>query len=146
MVQPEIEATTGPARKVNKFVIGTVAILVIFAALVVVVLRGTQTYYVTVSELANQREELMGERFRVSGLARQVELLVRPVRFMLEWEGKTLPVTYVGLRNPPDTFADGVETVVTGTLARDGVFKAEKIQCKCGSKYEADALRSRRED
>jgi cytochrome c-type biogenesis protein CcmE len=130
-------------KKVNKFVIGTAAIVLIFVVLVVVVMRGTQTYYLTVSELADQKGELIGQRFRVSGLARQVELLARPLRFMLEWEGKTLPVTYVGLRSPPDTFAEGVETVVTGTLESDGQFKAEQIQCKCGSKYEAETLRHR---
>lgn len=145
MGHPPAKAAEYHPRKVNKFVIGTAAIVLIFVALVTVVFRGTQTYYVTVSELADQQEELMGKRFRVAGLARQVELLVRPLRFMLEWEGKTLPVTYVGLRNPPDTFAEGVETVVTGTLESNGRFKAEQIQCKCGSKYEAESLRQRQE-
>lgn len=141
-----METTTAqPRRGINKYVIGTVGIVAIFLVLVVVVLRGTQTYYVTVAELAGQRGELLNERFRVAGVARQVELLVRPRRFMLEWEGKTLQVRYVGLRNPPDAFADGVETVVTGTLAADGEFEAEQIQCKCGSKYEAEAIKSRQQ-
>jgi len=126
----------------GKYVIGAVAVIVIFAALVVVVLRETQSYYFTVAELADQSAELSGRRFRVAGVARQVELLVRPIRFMLEWEGKTLPVTYIGLRNPPDAFAEGVETVVTGTLALNGEFEAEQIQCKCGSKYEAETLQA----
>ena len=34
----------------------------------------------------------------------------------------TYPVVYRGL--PPDTFDDGVEVVVEGRLARDGVFHA----------------------
>ena len=143
MSNSEPETTEFQPRRSRKFLIGAAAIVVIFVGLVVVIFRGTQMYYVTVSELADQRQELAGKRFRVAGLARQVELPARPLRFALEWEGKALPVTYVGLRNPPDTFAEGVETVLTGTLEEDGVFKAERIQCKCGSKYEAESLRQR---
>jgi len=126
----------------RKFVIGAGAIIAIFALLLAVALQGSQTYYYTVEELMAKKgnEDLGDRRIRVAGNAMQVELAVKPLRFMLEWEGKTLPVTYIGMQNPPDTFADGVETVVTGKLEDNGVFAAEQIQCKCGSKYEASAV------
>ena len=38
----------------------------------------------------------------------------------------------------PDTFKDGVQAVVDGTLNEQGVFVGQKIQAKCASKYEPD--------
>jgi len=129
-------------KESRKFVFGGAAIVVIFGVLIAVALQGSQTYYYTVEELMEKKGEegITERRMRVAGNAMQVELAVKPLRFMLEYGGKTLPVTYIGLKNPPDTFADGVETVVTGKLEENGTFAAEQIQCKCGSKYEPSPL------
>ena len=37
----------------------------------------------------------------------------------------------------PDTFADDVEVVLEGRLRPDGVFEANTLLTKCGSRYEA---------
>jgi cytochrome c-type biogenesis protein CcmE len=59
------------------------------------------------------------------------------VDFVLEGEGKTLPVSYTGSDPLPDTFVDKSQALVEGSLAPDGRFVAERVQAKCASKYEA---------
>ena len=57
--------------------------------------------------------------------------------FVLEEQGKALPVSYVGNDPLPDTFKDGAQALVEGRLTPDGSFTAEQVQAKCASKYEA---------
>jgi len=57
---------------------------------------------------------------------------------VLQGEGKSLAVSYVGSDPLPDTFVDNSQALVEGSLAADGRFTAEKVQAKCASKYEAD--------
>jgi cytochrome c-type biogenesis protein CcmE len=59
------------------------------------------------------------------------------VDFVLEGEGKALPVSYGGSDPLPDTFVDKSQALVEGHLASDGRFVAEHVQAKCASKYEA---------
>jgi cytochrome c-type biogenesis protein CcmE len=59
------------------------------------------------------------------------------VDFVLQGEGKTLPVSYVGADPLPDTFVDKSQALVEGRLSQDGSFVAEQVQAKCASKYEA---------
>ena len=59
------------------------------------------------------------------------------VDFVLQGEGKSLPVSYVGSDPLPDTFVDKAQALVEGSLAGDGSFVAEQVQAKCASKYEA---------
>lgn len=59
------------------------------------------------------------------------------VDFVLEGEGKTLPVSYVGSDPLPDTFIDKSQALVEGRPASDGRFVAEVVQAKCASKYAA---------
>jgi len=59
------------------------------------------------------------------------------VDFVLQGEGKSLPVSYVGNEPLPDTFVDKSQALVEGRPAPDGRFVAEHVQAKCASKYEA---------
>ena len=59
------------------------------------------------------------------------------VDFIIEQEGKSLPVSYVGRDPLPDTFVDGAQALVEGKHMPNGQFLAEKVQAKCASKYEA---------
>jgi cytochrome c-type biogenesis protein CcmE len=58
------------------------------------------------------------------------------INFVLEEQGKDLPVSYVGRDPLPDTFKDGAQALVEGRLMPQG-FVAEGVQAKCASKYEA---------
>jgi cytochrome c-type biogenesis protein CcmE len=43
----------------------------------------------------------------------------------------------VGTDTLPDTFKDGAQAIVDGDYLASGEFRAEKIQAKCASKYQA---------
>jgi cytochrome c-type biogenesis protein CcmE len=59
------------------------------------------------------------------------------IEFVLEEEGKILPVSYVGSDPLPDTFVDNSQALVEGRPSDDGRFVAEHVQAKCASKYES---------
>jgi cytochrome c-type biogenesis protein CcmE len=59
------------------------------------------------------------------------------VDFVLEGEGKSLPISYIGSDPLPDTFVDKAQALVEGSPGSDGRFVAEHVQAKCASKYEA---------
>ena len=57
--------------------------------------------------------------------------------FRLAQDTKSIPVTYVGTDTLPDTFKDGAQAIVDGDYLANGEFRADKIQAKCASKYQA---------
>ncbi|MGA8367718.1 MAG: cytochrome c maturation protein CcmE [Candidatus Acidiferrales bacterium] len=123
----------------GKFLIGSG---IIVATLIVLAYTGytqSKSYYHTISELGTLQGPALRERMRVSGDVRtgSIAHLDGRVDFVLEEEGKGLPVSYVGSDPLPDTFKDGAQALVEGRLAPDGHFVAEQVQAKCASKYEA---------
>jgi cytochrome c-type biogenesis protein CcmE len=122
-----------------------------FAALIVVVIgtlvwmatagmNETKTYYKTISELSEMKDQAYGKRLRVGGdvAAGSIQRVGNQVQFTLIQEGNTsLKVAYTGTDPLPDTFKDGAQALADGKLDKDGVFRASKIQAKCASKYEA---------
>src|SRR5258708_12099402 len=76
---------------------------------------------------------------RVGGTvaAGSIRHLTGRVDFVLEGEGKTMPVSYIGTDPLPDTFVDKSQALVEGHPAADGRFVAEVVQAKSASKYEA---------
>lgn len=97
----------------------------------------SKTYYVTVNELLQGKGG--NHRLRVGGIVQQdsIERHGSEVTFRLAQDAQTIPVTYVGTDTLPDTFKGGAQAIVEGELAPSGTFRAEKIQAKCASKYEA---------
>jgi cytochrome c-type biogenesis protein CcmE len=55
--------------------------------------------------------------------------------FVLNEEGRLLPVSYSGTDAPPDTLKDDAQALAEGEMGRDGVFHAKHLQAKCASKY-----------
>ena len=122
-----------------------------FAALIVVVI-GTlvwlatagmsenKTYYKTIVELGQMGDKAYGQRIRVGGdvAAGSIQRVGNEVQFTLTQDNNTkLKVAYAGTDPLPDTFKDGAQALADGKLGKDGVFRAQKIQAKCASKYEA---------
>ncbi len=126
-------------KKQVKFGVGIGIIVVTLAWLGWVGARESKTYYHTIAELSTLRGADARHRLRVGGDVRSGSIARLPGRvdFMLQAEGKTLPVSYVGTDPLPDTFVDGSQALVDGRLMPDGRFVAEKVQAKCASKYEA---------
>jgi cytochrome c-type biogenesis protein CcmE len=122
-----------------------------FAALIVVVI-GTlvwlatagmsenKTYYKTISELGQMGDQAYAQRIRVGGdvAAGSIQRVGNEVQFTLTQDNNSkLKVAYTGIDPLPDTFKDGAQALADGKLGKDGVFRAQKIQAKCASKYEA---------
>lgn len=98
----------------------------------------SKTYYHTIAEYQALQGGARNHRMRLAGTvaAGSIKHLPGRVEFVLEEEGKTLPVSYVGSDPLPDTFADKAQALVEGHPADDGRFVAEHVQAKCASKYE----------
>ncbi len=126
-------------RARGKFVVGSAIIVATLLVLAYVGYTQSKTYYHTISELSSLPGPAMHQRMRVSGNVRagSIAHLDGRVDFVLEEEGKSLPVSYTGRDPLPDTFKDGAQALVEGRLGPDGRFVAEQVQAKCASKYEA---------
>jgi cytochrome c-type biogenesis protein CcmE len=98
----------------------------------------SKTYYHTIAELQALKGSDLSHRMRVGGTvaAGSIHRFTGRVDFVLEGEGKSLPVSYVGSDPLPDTFVDKSQALVEGRPT-DGRFVAEVVQAKCASKYEA---------
>ena len=101
--------------------------------------RESKTYYHTIAELQTLQGSARTQRMRIGGTVApgSIRKLSGRVDFVLDGEGKAMPVSYVGSDPLPDTFVDNSQALVEGKPAPDGRFVAERVQAKCASKYEA---------
>jgi cytochrome c-type biogenesis protein CcmE len=126
-------------KKQAKFGIGIAIIVVSMAFLAWLGYGESKTYYHTIAELQTLHGSALSHRIRVAGTVApgSIRRMTGRVDFVLEGEGKSLPVSYVGNDPLPDTFVDKAQALVEGRPASDGRFVAEVVQAKCASKYEA---------
>ncbi len=125
-------------KKYGKF---AAVIVVVLGTLGWIALQGmgeTQTYYKTISEVAQMGDRAYNTRIRVGGdvEAGSIQRVGKTVQFVIVQEKSRLKVSYHGTDPLPDTFKDGAQALADGKLAHDGTFQAGKIQAKCASKYE----------
>lgn len=101
--------------------------------------RESKTYYHTIAELQTLQGSARSHRMRIGGTVEpgSIRRFSGRVDFVLQGEGRKLPVSYFGSDPLPDTFVDNSQALVEGSPARDGRFVAERVQAKCASKYEA---------
>ena len=125
-------------KKQAKFGIGIGVIVVSLACLAWLGYGESKTYYHTIAELQTLQGNELTHRMRVGGTVApgSIRRFTGRVDFVLEGEGKSLPVSYVGSDPLPDTFVDKSQALVEGRPT-DGRFVAEVVQAKCASKYEA---------
>jgi cytochrome c-type biogenesis protein CcmE len=119
-----------------------VGIAVIVAALGFMAWLGygeSKTYYHTIAEYQALQGSARNHRMRLAGTVAPGSIKHPPgrVEFVLEEQGKSLPVSYVGSDPLPDTFVDKSQALVEGRPSNDGKFVAEHVQAKCASKYES---------
>ncbi len=126
-------------KKQAKFGIGIGVIVISLASLAWLGYGESKTYYHTIAELQTLHGADRSHRIRVGGTVApgSIHRMTGRVDFVLEGEGKSLPVSYVGNDPLPDTFVDKAQALVEGRPAPDGHFDAEVVQAKCASKYEA---------
>jgi len=99
----------------------------------------SKTYYHTIAEYQGLQGTARNHRLRLAGTVApgSIKHLPGRVQFVLEEQGKSLPVSYVGSDPLPDTFVDKSQALVEGRRSNDGTFVAEHLQAKCASKYES---------
>lgn len=126
-------------QKRAKFGIGIAVIVVSMATLAWLGYGESKTYYHTLAELDTLKGTERAQRMRIGGIvqAGSIHRMTGRVDFVLEGEGKTLPVSYIGTDPLPDTFVDKSQALIEGRPAGEGKFVAEHVQAKCASKYEA---------
>lgn len=124
-------------NKKVKFGIGIAIILAVVVWEGVSGFQESKTYYVTVGELLQGKAK--HHRLRVGGIVEpdSIERHGSEVTFRLTQDAQSIPVTYVGTDTLPDTFKGGAQAIVEGELGPSGTFRAQKIQAKCSSKYQA---------
>jgi len=139
MLESTHQQRGNPVPKRAKFGIGITVIVVSLACLAWLGYGESKTYYHTIAELQTLKGDALQHRMRVGGTVEPGSIHTMPGRvdFVLNGEGKSLPVSYVGGDPLPDTFKDNAQALVEGRSA-DGRFVAEHVQSKCASKYEAD--------
>jgi cytochrome c-type biogenesis protein CcmE len=122
-----------------KFGVGIGVIVVSLAFLAWLGYGESKSYYHTIAEYQSLQGSARDHRMRLAGTVApgSIRRLPGHVEFVLEEEGKTLPVSYVGSDPLPDTFVDKSQALVEGRPSSDGKFVAEHVQAKCASKYEA---------
>ena len=123
----------------GKFALLVVAIIGVLVWLAMGGVSESKTYYKTISELNNMREQAQGRRLRVAGDVQDGSIVRqgKEVSFILHQDALKLKVVYNGIDPLPDTFKGGAQALADGKLGPDGVFEASKVQAKCASKYEA---------
>lgn len=126
-------------QKRAKFGVGIGVIVISLGFLAWLGYGESKTYYHTIAELQTLQGASLTHRMRVGGTVApgSIRRVTGRVDFVLEGEGKQLPVSYVGSEPLPDTFIDKSQALVEGRPAPDGRFVAEHVQAKCASKYEA---------
>lgn len=126
-------------KKQAKFGVGISVIVISLGFLAWLGYGESKTYYHTIAELSTLNGSARTQRMRVGGTVEtgSIRRLSGRVDFVLEGEGKKLPVSYIGSDPLPDTFVDKSQALVEGRPASDGRFVAEHVQAKCASKYEA---------
>ena len=126
-------------KKQAKFGVGIGVIVATMGFLAWLGYGESKTYYHTIAELQTLNGTANRQRMRVGGTVAtgSIRHLAGRVDFVLEGEGKSLPISYIGSDPLPDTFVDKAQALVEGSPGADGRFVAEHVQAKCASKYEA---------
>lgn len=100
----------------------------------------SRSYFLNVSEAKTTKPENL-ENARLFGIvsADGINKKLNSVTFnLLDKDSQTefIPVSFTGLI--PDTFKQGVEIIIEGSIGKDGLFYAKSLMTKCPSKYKKE--------
>jgi cytochrome c-type biogenesis protein CcmE len=147
-----------------KLIIGGAVILGAVLYLIISSTLANANYFMTVSELLTQKQELVGKNIRMSGAIIGSSIVYDPQKMDLSFQvaeipgdykeidrrgglaqvlaeavnDPTLPRLTIHYQGPkPDLMKDEAQAIVTGSLDQNGVFQATELLMKCPSKYES---------
>ena len=125
------------SAKPIKIIATAVVVVLALSGLLFATLREDTQYYKHVNEVMIEPEAWHGKRLQLHGYVSSIERKRNTLeyRFNVESNGQIVQARYTGI--VPDTFKDGSEVVLKGTLVSDG-FEVERngVMAKCPSKYE----------
>jgi cytochrome c-type biogenesis protein CcmE len=130
-------------QRAVRIILSATVIIGAFSALFFTMASNDAQFYKHVDEVMVRPTDWYGKKLQVHGFVdgvpkRQTDTM--NYKFVVKQGVSTVNVVYSGI--VPDTFKDGSEVVVTGTLRPDG-FHATDILAKCPSKYTpADGTRA----
>ena len=146
-----------------KLIIGGIIIGAAVLYLVISSTMANANYFMTVSELLTQKQELAGKNIRMSGAIIGSSIVYDPQKMDLTFQVAEIPgdykeidrrgglakVLFEAVNDPtlprmtihyqgpkPDLMKDEAQAIVTGSLDQNGVFQATELLMKCPSKYE----------
>jgi cytochrome c-type biogenesis protein CcmE len=147
-----------------KLIIGGAVILGAVLYLIISSTLANANYFMTVSELLTQKQELVGKNIRMSGAIIGSSIVYDPQKMDLSFQvaeipgdykeidrrgglaqvlaeavnDPTLPRLTIHYQGPkPDLMKDEAQAIVTGSLDQNSVFQATELLMKCPSKYES---------
>jgi cytochrome c-type biogenesis protein CcmE len=126
--------------KTAKIAISTLVLGLAFSAMLYSSLSEETQYYKHVDEVMTQPADWYGKRLQLHGHATDIRRKKDSLdyRFEVAFNGQMVKANYTGI--VPDTFKDGSEVVVKGTLGPEGfVVEPNGVMAKCPSKYEPGA-------
>ena len=147
----------------SKFIIGGLLILAAVIYLIVSSTQASAEYFLTVDELKQQEQDVVGRNLRVSGAVVGDSIQYDPQTLTLTFKVAHVPgdtdevesqgglaaalhaavtdpdraqitVQYTGPK--PDLLKNEAQAIMTGQIAADGVFHADELLLKCPTKYE----------
>jgi cytochrome c-type biogenesis protein CcmE len=100
--------------------------------------EGTE-YYKHVDEVMRSPEQWYGKRLQLHGFVEPGSYMLTrnrlDRRFTVSFNGHSVPASHTGI--VPDTFKEGAEVVLKGTLGPKGFsVDSDGVMAKCPSKYE----------
>jgi cytochrome c-type biogenesis protein CcmE len=128
------------STKTAKISLTTLVLLTALGGLLWSTLTEGTEYYKHVDEVMAAPDQWYGRKLQLHGYVVKDSIFRRrdglDYRFKVENKGAIVAATYTGV--VPDTFKDGAEVVIKGTLGPQG-FAVERdgVMAKCPSKYEA---------
>ena len=125
------------SAKALKIAASVVVIVLALAGLLFATLREDTQFYKHVDEVMSDPAAWQGRRLQLHGYVAGIEKKRNSLeyRFNVQSNGQVVQASYTGV--VPDTFKEGAEVVLKGTLSPNG-FQVERngVMAKCPSKYE----------
>jgi cytochrome c-type biogenesis protein CcmE len=126
-----------------KFLVGSVAIVLVLIYLGYAGFKSSMSYNQTVSEMLATKDIAYGRHIELTGevipgtIKREGRVVIFDVNDSKEKE-KIVTIRYEGKDPLPDTFRDNATAMAKGKLDKSGVFVATQMTAKCASKYEKE--------
>ncbi|HKD68093.1 MAG TPA: cytochrome c maturation protein CcmE [Candidatus Binataceae bacterium] len=138
-----------------RFLIGAGLIIAAIIYLIVLGIRSTSEYYLTVDEAVARQTGLMGQAVRVAGRVKAGSIRWDPAALALSFAIAPLPpqdgakIEPISVHPPqeiqvvckgqpkPDMFAAGRDVIVEGHLTAHNFVTADQVMTSCPSKYRA---------